>query len=95
MKLRAGIIPLMHNPKAITIRIAPDQVATLQGTLFWGTLFSSALMAAFWGGIVFLFMWQVRMGHRDGMPNFNANFTFFQATSNIAQRLMAAIVGMS
>jgi hypothetical protein len=58
LKLRCGLIPLRGSPKLRDYRVAPESVAVLTGSLFWGALASSVLMGGVIGLIAFFFMWQ-------------------------------------
>ena len=58
LKLRCGHIPTLRDGHFRRYRVAPDQVAILTGSIFWGTLFSSVVVGGFIGVIVFFFLWQ-------------------------------------
>jgi hypothetical protein len=58
LKLRCGLIPLRGNPLLRDYRVAPESVAILTGSLFWGALASSVFTGGMIGLIVFFFMWQ-------------------------------------
>ncbi|GKY91070.1 hypothetical protein MPSEU_000079800 [Mayamaea pseudoterrestris] len=58
LMLRCGAIKTMRDPKFIQYRQAPDQVSILTGSLFWGAYFSSILVGAVLGLLVFFFLWQ-------------------------------------
>ena len=61
LKLRSGVIPTLQNPVYFQdLRNRMDLVNLLIGSLFWGTLFSSFIVGALFGGIAFLSLWQVR-----------------------------------
>ena len=65
LKLRTGVIPTLRDPNFAAYRFAMDQVTILPGSMFWGCFISSALVGGFVGGIVFLFLWQVRVHEAD------------------------------
>ena len=46
-------------PKSRTIVLSKIRVQVLTGSMFWGSLLSSALVGGFVGVIVFVFVWQV------------------------------------
>ena len=56
LKLRCGEIPTLRNKDYNRYRCAPDQVALLTGSLFWGSLFSSIVVGGTIGLIVFFFV---------------------------------------
>lgn len=58
LKLRNGHIATLRNKDFNRYRCAPDQVALLTGSLFWGSLFSGVVVGGFIGLIVFFFLWQ-------------------------------------
>jgi hypothetical protein len=59
LKLRTGLlIDLMHDRQHSYFRRAPDQVAYLRGSMFWGSLASSIIMGLIFAVIIFLFVWQ-------------------------------------
>lgn len=58
LKLRCGFIPTLQNKEFNKYRRAPDQVALLTGSIFWGTLVSGVLVGGTVGLLVFLFLWQ-------------------------------------
>jgi hypothetical protein len=58
LELRSGVIPSLKSPHFEKYRVAPDTVALLTGSLFWGCLVSSLLMGSLVGFLVFLFLWQ-------------------------------------
>lgn len=56
LKLRCGHIPTLHNKNFNRFRCAPDQVALLSGSLFWGSLFSGTIVGGMIGLIIFFFV---------------------------------------
>jgi hypothetical protein len=54
LKLRCGVIKYLHEPRIYGLRKAPDQVAILQGTMFWSGIFSAGLMGFIFGLVLFL-----------------------------------------
>lgn len=58
LKLRSGVIDLMHDRQHRYFRRSPDNVAFLRGNMFWGTIFAAGLMGIVIGGLMFLFLWQ-------------------------------------
>lgn len=58
LRLRNGHIATLRNKDFNRYRCAPDQVALLTGSLFWGSLFSGVVVGGFIGLIVFFFVWQ-------------------------------------
>jgi hypothetical protein len=58
LQLRCGSLESLRNIDHQLYRAAPDTVALLTGSIFWGCLASSILTGAFCGLIVFLFLWQ-------------------------------------
>jgi hypothetical protein len=58
LKLRCGALPTLHNPDFDMYRIAPETVALLTGSLFWGCLVSSLVTGGMFGLVVFFFLWQ-------------------------------------
>lgn len=58
LQLRCGNIETLRNLDSQLYRAAPDTVALLTGSIFWGCLASSILTGSFVGLIVFLFLWQ-------------------------------------
>jgi hypothetical protein len=58
LKLRCGVMATLHNPDLDMYRIAPETVALLTGSLFWGCLVSSLVTGGSFGLIAFLFLWQ-------------------------------------
>ena len=59
LQLRSGCIQTLHNKDFNKYRVATDQISILTGSMFWGSLLSSALVGGFVGVIVFVFVWQV------------------------------------
>jgi hypothetical protein len=59
LQLRCGKIESLRSKDAGRFRAAPDTVALLTGSIFWGCLVSSAVTGFVWGLIIFLFVWQV------------------------------------
>ena len=58
LKLRCGVLPLKESPLLQQYRVAPESVAILIGSLFWGTLASSIITGGVWGLVLFFFLWQ-------------------------------------
>jgi hypothetical protein len=58
LKLRCGHIATLRNKEFKRYRCSPDQVALITGSLFWGTLVSSALVGGVIGLVCFFFLWQ-------------------------------------
>ena len=58
LQLRCGIIPTLRDKNFNIYRHAPDQVALITGSLFWGSLVSSILVGGVVGMVIFLFLWQ-------------------------------------
>jgi hypothetical protein len=59
LQLQSRVIPTLHEETLEKYRKAPDSVTLLlTGTLLWSCLFSSILVDAIVGGILFLFFWQ-------------------------------------
>lgn len=58
LKLHCGVIPTLQDSDFGRYRRAPDQVAILTGSIFFGTLVSSVIVGAFLGLICFFFLWQ-------------------------------------
>jgi hypothetical protein len=58
LKLRCGVLPLKESPLLEQYRVAPESVAILIGSLFWGTLASSIITGGAWGLVLFFFLWQ-------------------------------------
>lgn len=58
LKLRCGVIPTLRDKEFFKYRVAPDQVSTLTGSIFWGTFVSSLVVGFFVGLISFFFVWQ-------------------------------------
>ncbi|CAB9504800.1 expressed unknown protein [Seminavis robusta] len=58
LRLRSGDIATLRNKDFNRYRHAPDQVALLTGSLFWGSLFSSVLVGGAFGLVLFFFLWQ-------------------------------------
>ena len=58
LKLRCGVLPLKESPLLEQYRVAPESVAILIGSLFWGTLASSIITGGVWGLVLFFFLWQ-------------------------------------
>jgi hypothetical protein len=56
LRLRNGHIATLRNKDFNRYRCAPDQVALLTPTLFWGSLFSSIVVGGAIGLIVFFFV---------------------------------------
>lgn len=61
LKLRCGQIATLRNKDFNRYRCAPDQVALLSASLFWGALASSVTVGVIIGGLVFFFVSMVRM----------------------------------
>lgn len=62
LRLRNGDIATLRNKDFNRYRCAPDQVALLTPSLFWGSLFSSVVVGGAIGLIVFFF---VSVAERD------------------------------
>ena len=58
LKLRSGLIPLVGNPLLRQYRSAPETVALLTGSLFWGALVASLVTGGVFGLVIFFFLWQ-------------------------------------
>lgn len=58
LKLRCGLIPTLRDKNFNNYRRAPDQVALITGSIFWGSLVSSILAGGLIGLVVFFFLWQ-------------------------------------
>jgi hypothetical protein len=58
LKLRSGNIPSLRDHNFNMYRIAPDQVAILTGSLFWGSFISALFVGGFVGLLVFFLLWQ-------------------------------------
>mmetsp|Transcript_53181 Transcript_53181/g.159171 ORF Transcript_53181/g.159171 Transcript_53181/m.159171 type:complete len:1076 (-) Transcript_53181:971-4198(-) len=59
LKLRSGVIPFFHDTRnQKELRSGMDQTTILMGAMFWGLLYSAALLGIVIGFIVFLFLWQ-------------------------------------
>jgi len=59
MKLRSGVLPFVHSPRARLLRIAPDQTAVLRGVMTWGCLLASAGLGIVIFLLLFLYFWNV------------------------------------
>ena len=101
LKLRCGEIPTLRNKDYNRYRCAPDQVALLTGSLFWGSLFSSILVGGTIGLIIFFFV-SPREGLMHRLNVYHIVFSrpspfcrqLWQATVYYAQRLVAILIGM-
>jgi hypothetical protein len=58
LKLRCGVIDSLHSRDMQLYRVAPETVALLTGSLFWGCLVASLLAGSLTGLIAFFFLWQ-------------------------------------
>ena len=56
LRLRCGDIQTLRNNDFKRFRWRPEEVALLTGSLFWGSLFSSALVGGGIGLVVFFFV---------------------------------------
>jgi hypothetical protein len=81
LRLRCGMIPTLHDRHFNKYRFAGDQVSILTGSMFWGSLISSALVGGAVGFIVFLFLWQVRIVSKGSVSSceFQLSSTFKMA----------------
>jgi preprotein translocase subunit SecY len=82
LQLRSGVIPTLRHKDFNKYRVAPDQVSILSGSLFWGTVYSSALMGVLVGALVFVCIWQVRVVFCSSVVNRNSHQTKPQYMSN-------------
>lgn len=59
LKFRSGVIPFFHDKRnQRDLRSGMASTTLLLGSMFWGLLYSAALLGGIVGGIVFLFLWQ-------------------------------------
>jgi hypothetical protein len=59
IKFRFGVIPSLRDKDFVRYRYSQDQVAVLLGIIFCGSFYTSVLVAALIGAVVFLAVWQV------------------------------------
>ena len=59
LMLRSGVIPTFRNPRFSSYRKSPDNVSTLSGSVFWGTVVASLLLGGGAGIFAFIIVWQV------------------------------------
>ena len=59
LMLRSGVIPTFRNPRFSNYRKSPDNVSSLSGNIFWGTVVSSLLLGGIFGIIAFILVYQV------------------------------------
>lgn len=57
-KLRCGVIPTLRDPRLKQYKVAPDQVAILTGSLFWGAFVSSLVVGSLFGLLTAFYLWQ-------------------------------------
>ena len=58
LKLRCGVLPVLRSPDLNLYRVAPETVALLTGSLFWGCLVSAIVTGSAFGLVIFFFLWQ-------------------------------------
>lgn len=59
IKFRYGVIPSLRDKQFVRYRYSQDEVAVLFGSIFWGSFYTSVIVAFLVGGLVFLAVWQV------------------------------------
>lgn len=58
LRMRSGAIDTLRDPRFHLYRKAPDQVAILTGSVFWGCFVSSIVVGSVFGLFIFFFLWQ-------------------------------------
>ena len=96
-QLRSGAIETLRDKEINNYRVAPDQVAILTGSLFWGSLLGSIVFGGIFASIVFFFvvsrLKKITMTHEIYYLT-NQQMFQWQATAYFAQRLLSLLVGL-
>lgn len=93
LQLRSGIIPFFKDKRnQAELRMNMDQVTILLGSMFWGLLYSAALLGAIVGFIVFLFLWQVSQNAHINASCVPSSFLSTRATSHDNALLLSSLI---
>jgi hypothetical protein len=87
IKFRYGVIPSLRDKQFVRYRYSQDQVAVLFGSIFWGSFYTSVIVAFIVGGLVFLAVWQVTSDYFFGISRADhwfVSYSWIETTYSIA-----------
>lgn len=102
LQFRSGVIPFFRDGSSFEMyRSRLDLITILLGSMFWSSLYASALLGILVGFVLFLFLWQVRTERVGSVSGVRATFShdvscllLFQATRTFFVNLLAVLIAL-